>query len=242
MGNIIPSPLRVKQILYPGHFQKLEILGVQTQIKHAGRVNPQSPHMRLERAWLEFLRFMPSSHQERRRGDALHPGLRYMAGPAAPFPPCPHLLHSADWFLLLKTFWSRKDSCYLLWLNSGPLGAWQGYGSLLPPPKSRLFFPGSWELAGPSADMRLPYDWCCSRSGICWAGVTGCISWHDGLLLLLLSRFSRVWLCATPWMAAHQAPPSLGFSRQEHWSGLPFPSPIHESEKWKGSRSVMSNS
>ena len=30
---------------------------------------------------------------------------------------------------------------------------------------------------------------------------------------------------------AHQAPPSLGFSRQEHWSGLPFPSPMHESEK-----------
>ena len=35
------------------------------------------------------------------------------------------------------------------------------------------------------------------------------------LLLLLLSRFSRVWLCATPETAAHQAPPSLGFSRQE---------------------------
>ena len=51
------------------------------------------------------------------------------------------------------------------------------------------------------------------------------------LLLLLLSRFSRVRLCATPEMAAHQAPPSLGFSRQEHWSGLPFPSPMHESEK-----------
>ena len=51
------------------------------------------------------------------------------------------------------------------------------------------------------------------------------------LLLLLLSHFSRVQLCATPEMAAHQAPPSLGFSRQEHWSGLPFPSPMHESEK-----------
>ena len=50
-------------------------------------------------------------------------------------------------------------------------------------------------------------------------------------LLLLLSRFSRVRLCATPETAAHQAPPSLGFSRQEHWSGLPFPSPMHESEK-----------
>ena len=51
------------------------------------------------------------------------------------------------------------------------------------------------------------------------------------LLLLLLSRFSRVQLCVTPETAAHQAPPSLGFSRQEHWSGLPFPSPMHESEK-----------
>ena len=50
------------------------------------------------------------------------------------------------------------------------------------------------------------------------------------LLLLLLSRFSHVRLCATPETAAHQAPLSLGFSRQEHWSGLPFPSPMHESE------------
>jgi len=51
------------------------------------------------------------------------------------------------------------------------------------------------------------------------------------LLLLLLSRFSCAGLCVTPQTAAHQAPPSLGFSRQEHWSGLPFPSPMHESEK-----------
>ena len=51
------------------------------------------------------------------------------------------------------------------------------------------------------------------------------------LQLLLLSRFSRVRPCATPWTAAHQAPLSLGFSRQEHWSGLPFPSPMRESEK-----------
>ena len=62
------------------------------------------------------------------------------------------------------------------------------------------------------------------------------------LLLLLLSRFSRVRLCATPETAAHQASPSLGFSRQEHWSWLPFLSPMHESEKWKWSHSVMSDS
>ena len=52
---------------------------------------------------------------------------------------------------------------------------------------------------------------------------------------VLLSHFSRVWLCATPQTAVHQAPPSLGFSWQEHWNGLPFPSSMHESEsgEWK---------
>ena len=51
------------------------------------------------------------------------------------------------------------------------------------------------------------------------------------LLSLLLSRFSHVRLCAAPWTAAHQASPSMGFARQEHWGGLPFPSPMHESGK-----------
>ena len=49
--------------------------------------------------------------------------------------------------------------------------------------------------------------------------------------LLLLSHFSHVPLCVTPEIAAHLAPPSPGLSRQEHWSGLPFPSLMHESEK-----------
>ena len=74
---------------------------------------------------------------------------------------------------------------------------------------------------------------CCSMSSSNCCFLT-CIqvSQEAGLLLLLLllSRFSRIRLCATQQMAAHQAPPSLGFSRQEHWSGLPFPSPMHESE------------
>ena len=50
-------------------------------------------------------------------------------------------------------------------------------------------------------------------------------------MLLLLSRFSRVQLYATPKTAAHQVLPSLGFSRQEHWSGLPFPSPMAKSKE-----------
>ena len=60
--------------------------------------------------------------------------------------------------------------------------------------------------------------------------------------MLLLSRFICVRLCETQWTAAHHTPPSLGFSRREYWSGLPFPSPMHESEKWKWSHSVVSDS
>ena len=50
--------------------------------------------------------------------------------------------------------------------------------------------------------------------------------WPQAFLSLGLSRsLSRVRLFATPWTVAHQTPPSMGFSRQEYWSGLPFPSP-----------------
>ena len=46
-------------------------------------------------------------------------------------------------------------------------------------------------------------------------------------LLLLLNHFSRVRLFSTPWTVPYQAPPSMGFSRQEYWSGLPFPSNVN---------------
>ena len=68
------------------------------------------------------------------------------------------------------------------------------------------------------------------------------LNWTMSLLLLLLSRVSHVWLCGTPETSAYQALLSLGFSRQEHWSVLPFPSPMHESEKWKWSHSFVSDS
>ena len=44
---------------------------------------------------------------------------------------------------------------------------------------------------------------------------------------------SHVQLLATPWTAAHQAPPSMGFSRQEYWSGVPLPSPPSELSETK---------
>ena len=81
----------------------------------------------------------------------------------------------------------------------------------------------SWKGCGRESNGRLP------GSGV------GILCWRQ----LLLSHFSRVWLCATPQTTAHQVPLSPGFSRQEYWRGLPFPSPVHESEKWKWSCSVM---
>ena len=91
----------------------------------------------------------------------------------------------------------------------------------------------SMALKNAAFDLKVHFSQCLNKIGLVVVQL---------LLLLLLSHFSRVRLCATPQTAAHQASPSLGFSRQEHWSGLPFPPPIHDSEKWKWSRSVGSNS
>ena len=49
---------------------------------------------------------------------------------------------------------------------------------------------------------------------------------HFLLQWMKVKSLSGVWLFATPWTAAHQAPPSMGFSRQEYWSGVPLPSPM----------------
>ena len=49
--------------------------------------------------------------------------------------------------------------------------------------------------------------------------------WFSFCLKVKVKSLSHVWLFATRWTVAHQAPSSMGFSRQEYWSGLPFPSP-----------------
>ena len=45
------------------------------------------------------------------------------------------------------------------------------------------------------------------------------------LIIEVVKSLSHVWLFVTPWTVAHQTPPSMEFSRQEYWSGLPFSSP-----------------
>ena len=59
-----------------------------------------------------------------------------------------------------------------------------------------------------------------------WAAISFSNAWK---WKVKVKSLSRVWLLATPWTAAYQAPPSMGFSRQEYWSGLPLPSPMLQS-------------
>ena len=56
-----------------------------------------------------------------------------------------------------------------------------------------------------------------------WVAISFSNAWKGKVKVKLLSR---VQLFATPWSAAYQAPPSMGFSRQEYWSGMPLPSPL----------------
>ena len=55
-----------------------------------------------------------------------------------------------------------------------------------------------------------------------WVAISSSNAWK---WKVKVKSLSCVWLLATPWTAAYQAPPSMGFSRQEYWSGLPWPSP-----------------
>ena len=57
-----------------------------------------------------------------------------------------------------------------------------------------------------------------------WVAISSSNAWK---WKVKVKSLSRVRLLVTPWTAAYQAPPSMGFSRQEYWSGVPLPSPQH---------------
>ena len=87
----------------------------------------------------------------------------------------------------------------------------------------------SWRLHSPAMDCSPPGS---SVHGILqarmleWAAISFSNAWK---WKVKVKSLSRVWLFATPWTAAHQAPLSMGVSRQEYWSGLPFPPPGQKS-------------
>ena len=59
---------------------------------------------------------------------------------------------------------------------------------------------------------------------------TSCLPFLSLYSFVVVNLLSPVWLSATPWTVAHQASLCMGFSRQEYWSGLPFPSPLRGKE------------
>ena len=69
---------------------------------------------------------------------------------------------------------------------------------------------------------RLPHPWDSPGKSMGWVAISFSNAWK---WKVKVKSLSHVWLCATPWTAAHQAPPSMGFARQEYWSGVPLPSP-----------------
>ena len=70
---------------------------------------------------------------------------------------------------------------------------------------------------------RLPRPWDSpgKNTGVGCHFLLQCMEWK-----VKVKSLSRVWLLATPWTAAYQAPPSMGFARQEYWSGVPLPSQV----------------
>ena len=70
-----------------------------------------------------------------------------------------------------------------------------------------------------------------------WASISFTNAWK---WKVKVKSLSRVRLFATPWTAAHQVPPSMGFSRREDWSGVPLPSPINNHSSWYIQRDLLS--
>ena len=76
----------------------------------------------------------------------------------------------------------------------------------------------------PSIHLQM-HSWPCLFCLLCFICVCVCVCVCVCLCLCLLHCFSPVQLIVTPWTVAHQAPLSMGFFRQEYWSGLPVPTP-----------------
>ena len=84
-------------------------------------------------------------------------------------------------------------------------------------------------VASVVSDSVQPHRWQPARLPCPWdsPGKNTGVGFHFPLQCVKVKSLSRFRLLATPWTVAYQAPPSMGFSKQEYWSGVPLPSPIH---------------
>ena len=131
-------------------------------------------------------------------------------------------------------------------LRINSLHQWPKYGSFIISPSNEysglISFRMDWlDLLAVQGTLKSLVQNHNSKASILWCSAFFIDQLSHSYMLLLLSLFSRIRLC-DPIDSSPPGSPFLGFSRQEHWSGLPFPSPMHASEKWKWSRSVVSDS
>ena len=121
-------------------------------------------------------------------------------------------------------------------------------------------FSGLWDTASPDSFLKMllllslfSHVWLCNPIDISppgspdpgilqartlqWVAISFSNAWKWKVKVKLLSH---VWLLVTPWAAAYQAPPFVGFSRKEYWSGLPLPSPKDVCELWPSTTAKIS--
>ena len=112
--------------------------------------------------------------------------------------------------------WSLLNSCPLSWWCHPTISSSVALFSCPQSFPASVSFPMSWLFASGGQSI--------GASASLSVFLMNIQSWCP-LQLLLLSHFSHVWLLATPWTAGYQAPPSMGFSRQQYWSWVLLPSP-----------------
>ena len=146
--------------------------------------------------------------------------------------------YSAFWVLK-----NRKNPDFLEIFQRWFIFCWEGWAMLAKPtgemgfPKENEYFTSIYAAGAAAKSLQSCPTLCSPIDGsppgspipgilqvrtLEWVALSFSNAWKWKVKVKLLSRF---WLLATPWTAAHQAPPSMGFSRQEYWSGLPLPSP-----------------
>ena len=150
----------------------------------------------------------------------------------------------------IKVLWDniKHDNLCIIRILEGEKGSkcmWRNYDWKLPKPKEGNRYPGirSTAAAAAAKSFQSCLTLCDSIDGsppgspIPGILQAGTLEWvvisFSNAWKWKVKSLSRVWLVVTPWTAAHQAPPSMGFSRQEYWTGLSLPSPIRSTKDLK---------
>ena len=119
------------------------------------------------------------------------------------------------------TFQHQNAKHSILHFSGTSKEAWIRYNKLYAAAKSLQSCPTLWDPID-GTPLGSPVPGILQARTLEWVAISFSNAWK---WKVKVKSLSCVRLLATPWTAAHQAPPSMGFSRQEYWSGVPLPSP-----------------